>query len=133
VAELAVVDTTWLALPAAEVSAALSERSRWAAWWPGLRVDLDELRGAEGLRWTVLSAARGRMSGEMEFWLQPGDDGVLAHYLLRLDPARAAPALRPRARERLVRDCRAGAKRAVWEVGDRLDPGRLARVSAPGR
>ena len=75
------------------------------------------------------SARGGLAAGSMEIWLQPKDDGVVAHYFLRLDGARR-PLTR---RQRLVleRDYRVQIKQILWAVADRLDPARLARLAGP--
>ncbi len=83
----------------------------------------------KGVRWLVRSAQGGRFAGSMEIWLEPVADGVVAHYFLRLDATGEAPSTREC--ERLVHQYRTQTKRAMWSVSDTVDPGRIARVSAP--
>ncbi len=129
--QIDVVDSTWVGAPAAEVGAVIADPRNWPQWWPRLELDLAEARGVKGVRWTVRSAERGRMAGSMEIWLEPDPNGVVAHYFLRLDRRDGGPVSRGR-RERIVRRYRARAKQVLWAVGDAVDPGRMARIAAPG-
>ncbi len=129
VPEIDVVDMTWIGAERAAVAAWLAQPAQWPHWWPDLELVVTEWRGALGLRWDVPSARRGRAAGSMEIYLHPADDGVVAYYLLRLDGTRRAlPAWQ---RARWIRAYRARAKRVFWAIGDRVDPGRVARVAAP--
>jgi hypothetical protein len=65
----------------------------------------------------------------MEIWLQPVDDGTVGHYFLRLDGV--GHVLGRRERERVVREYRIRAKHVFWELGARVDPGRLLRIGGP--
>jgi hypothetical protein len=124
-----VVDSTWIGVAPGAVAPVLADASRWSQWWPDLDVRASEYRGVKGMRWLVRSAERGRFSGSMEIWLEPVSDGVVAHYFLRLDATGEAPSSRER--ERLVHHYRTQTKRAMWALCDIVDPGRIARVSAP--
>jgi hypothetical protein len=128
VPEIDVMDSTWLAARPQAVAAVVAQPSNWRSWWPQLDLVVDQWRGAKGVRWTVRSV-RGHagLSGTAEVWLEPAHDGVVAHFFLRLDPARGT-VLRPRVRDRLVRECRHAAKQAFWTLADDLDPGRAARL-----
>lgn len=135
-----VVDQSWIGAPAAVVAPYLRDRRNWARWWPELELDLDEDRGDKGLRWR----ARARTAtGRMEVWLQPDQDGTVAHYFLALtarDPSApgrqtpdpgAAGSLDAGEAEALARHFRARAKSVFWALGDRLEPARLDRLVAP--
>lgn len=124
-----VIDSSWIGAAPGAVAPLIADASRWNSWWPDLELRASEYRGAKGVRWLVRSAQNGRFSGSMEVWLEPVADGVVAHYFLRLD----AIGDRPPAREceRLVHHYRTQTKQAMWSLSDTLDPGRIARVSAP--
>lgn len=81
-----VADETFVAADAARVGAAVADRASWRRWWPDLRLDVVEDRGALGIRWTVT----GPLTGTMEIWLEPVLDGVLLHYFLHAEPSGAA-------------------------------------------
>ena len=127
--EVDVVDSTWIDVGPATLAAEIAEPASWPRWWPDLVLQVDEWRGSKGMRWFVRSARNGLATGSMEVWLQPVDDGTVAHYFLRLDGT-GAP-LGRRERERLVHEYRVRAKQVFWGLSDRLDPGRLARVGGP--
>jgi hypothetical protein len=131
VPDVDVVDSTWIGATPAAVAAVVADPRNWRRWWPRLRLDVDEQRGDEGMRWRVRPSEGGRsLEGSMEVWLEPASDGVLAHYFLRLDGVAGRPVPARRVR-RVARRYGIGAKAVFWAVGDRLDPGRLARVAAP--
>ena len=125
-----VVDSTWIGARPATVAAVVAEPSNWRRWWPDLLLEVDEWRGDKGVRWTVRAPKHGA-AGTMEVWLEPAADGVVAHYFLRLDGA-GGPLSRRR-RERCADRHRRRVKQVFWALGDRLDPGRLARVASPQR
>jgi hypothetical protein len=131
VAQIDVVDSTWIGAPATEVGAVIADARNWPTWWPRLELEPAEARGTKGMRWTVRAAERRRFGGSMEIWLEPDRDGVVAHYFLRLDRRDGGP-VSPGRRRRLVRRYRARAKQVFWAVGDAVDPGRMARIAAPG-
>jgi hypothetical protein len=126
-----VVDSTWIAAPNATVAAIIAEPGNWRRWWPGLELDVTELRGSKGVRWDVPSVAgRPGLSGSAEVWLEPLAEGVVAHFFLRLDPppGRAAS---PRLVRRVSEEYRRSTKIAFWALADQLDPARMHRhVSA---
>lgn len=131
--EIDIVDSTWIGARPAALAAVVAEPANWRHWWPDLDLDVHEWRGAKGMRWTVRSARcrHGRgLSGSMEIWLEDVDDGVVAHYFLRLGSS-AAPQLSRRQRERTIRAYRVRIKQVLWDVADDLDPARLHRVAAP--
>jgi hypothetical protein len=131
-----VVDTTWIAVVPLGLAAELADPAHWRRWWPDLELEVDELRGAKGVRWRARQHARGPLAGSMEVYLQPvilgssEEAGTLAHYFLRLDPV-VPYRLCADSAARLVEQHRRRAKRVFWELSDRCDPGRLARLSAP--
>ena len=130
VPEVDVVDSTWVGASPAAIGRVLAEPANWVRWWPELTVQVSELRGPKGVRWHVPAGRRGSVRGSMEIWLQPIDGGTVVHYFLRLDGTRGPIA--PRAAQKVEHEYRTRAKRLVWAIGDRVDPGRLARVAGPG-
>ncbi|HEY2299464.1 MAG TPA: polyketide cyclase / dehydrase and lipid transport [Jatrophihabitans sp.] len=127
--EVDVLDATWIGVPPTVLAAVVAEPGNWRRWWPDLDVHASELRGPKGVRWIVRSAAGGRAAGSMEIWLQEEGDGTIAHYFLRLDGTLRP--LSPRQRRDTEREFRVRIKQIMWALGDRLDPGRLARVAGP--
>jgi hypothetical protein len=123
------MDSTWIGVATSAVAPLIADASRWSQWWPDLELRASEYRGLKGVRWLVRSAERGLFLGSMEIWLEPVAEGLVAHYFLRLDATAEAPSTRER--ERLVHHYRTQTKRAMWAVSDAVDPGRIARVSAP--
>ncbi len=129
-----VLDSTWVHARAAAVGTMIADPARWRRWWPGLDLAADELRGPQGVRWTVRRVAdvpQARLHGTGEIWLQPSDDGVVVHFFLRLDPA-PGHTVGAKAVAELTRRYRAQAKRAAWEISDTLDPDRFARHTSAG-
>ncbi|MDT7580403.1 MAG: hypothetical protein QOK35_1667 [Pseudonocardiales bacterium] len=126
-----VVDSTWIAAPAATVAAIIAEPGNWRRWWPGLELEVTELRAVKGVRWAVPSVAgHPGLSGSAEVWLEPLAEGVVAHFFLRLDAAAGRVASR-RSAERVAHEYRLRTKTAFWALADRLDPARMQRhVSA---
>ena len=81
-----VADETFVAADGATVGAAVADPASWRRWWPDLRLQVIEERGA-----TRASGGRsaGPLTGTMEIWLEPMLDGVLLHYFLHAEPAGA--------------------------------------------
>jgi hypothetical protein len=105
-----VVDETWIGACADDVAARIADPANWRHWWPELELTVDELRGAEGVRWLL-------PGGSMEVWLQPDLDGVRLHYFLRLDPPSGA-----RRRANLEAQAyRRRAKQVFWALKDELE------------
>jgi hypothetical protein len=129
VPDIDIVDSTWICARPAVVAALIAEPSNWRRWWPDLDLAVDEWRGDKGVRWTVRHARRGAV-GSMEIWLEPAHDGVVAHYFLRLDAANGRPMRPGRIRRESDRQ-RRRMKTVFWALGDRLDPGRVSRISTP--
>lgn len=128
VPEVDIVDSTWVGAPAAVVGAEVGRTANWAAWWPELALRVEQARGEEGMRWNVVSGRSGRVTGSLEVWLQPQDDGTVAHFFARLDGV--GHPLDTRERTALVTEYRVRAKQVFWAVAARVDPGRMARVAA---
>jgi hypothetical protein len=127
--DIDIVDSTWICARPSVVAAVVAEPSNWRRWWPDLDLTLDEWRGEKGVRWTVRRSAAGDV-GSMEVWLEAAHDGVVAHYVLRLD----GPASRRRSRRRAMQAVdtyRRHMKQVFWALADELDPGRIARISPP--
>jgi hypothetical protein len=129
--DIDVMDTTWVGAGGAAIAAALAQPTQWSRWWPDLELSVTEWRGPLGIRWGVPSAHGGLLAGSMEIYLHPADEGTLAYYFLRLDAK--ARTLSGRRRQRLVHWYRIRAKQLFWAIGDRVDPGRLARAAAPAQ
>lgn len=128
-AAIDVLDSTWIKARAATVGAVIADPGNWRRWWPGLDLHADELRGEQGVRWTVRGVAEHpdlALRGSAEIWLQPADDGVIVHFFLKLDPTPPREVPLPVA-ERMHRTYRRLAKRAFWAVADQLDPQRFTR------
>jgi hypothetical protein len=132
VPDIDVMDSTWICARPAAIAAIVGEPVNWPRWWPALELVVDERRGAKGMRWLVRSGERGAVEGSMEIWLEQAFDGVVAHFFLRLDSS-GGRRIPPRRARRLEHRYRTGAKALFWSIGDRLDPGRLARVATPRR
>jgi hypothetical protein len=120
VAEVDVSDETWIRVLPELVAPVIHDDARWGTWWPRLAVAVQERRGVEGVRWTVVA---GDLVGTMEVWLEPAFDGVVLHYFLRLDRADGR-ALSRRAAHRLRRIHARRAKGVFWAVKDELEEGR---------
>ena len=122
-----VMDSTWLRARPQAVGALITDPALWRRWWPGLALEVHELRGDKGLRWNVrhVDGSPG-LTGTAELYLQEQGDGVVAHFFLRLD-ADGGPASGPHDVERLRDRYRRHTKRALWALGDQLDPGRWDR------
>lgn len=123
------VDSTWIAVRPAVLAPIVADPSNWRLWWPDLQLGVDQLRGLKGVRWFVTAGRGGTVAGSMEIWLESIDDGTVAHFFLRLDATQQP--LRQRDRVRLERAYRTAIKRVFWQLSDRLDPGRVARVGGP--
>jgi hypothetical protein len=120
VAQLDLVDQTWIRATPAQVAAAVAEPANWARWWPGFTLRTDELRGPQGARWSVLSIAGWEVRGRIEVWLRPDLDGVLLNFLAQLDRddgADMTPPQRDRLRMHLIRQ----AKHNFWQLKDELE------------
>ena len=123
------LDATWIGVAPTVLAPHVADPANWRSWWPDLDLEVDELRGAKGVRWLVPHGRRGTVSGSMELYLQPIDDGTVVHFFLRLDGTRGP--INRRAGSRLEREYRSRVKHALWQLSDRVDPGRLARVAGP--
>jgi hypothetical protein len=81
-----VADETFIAADPMRVGAVVADPASWRRWWPDLRLEVIQDRGALGLRWGVT----GPLYGTMEIWLEPWMDGVLLHYFLHAEPSGVA-------------------------------------------
>lgn len=129
-----VVDATWFGLRPTALARPVADPERWSTWWPGLPLEVAELRRELGVRWRVpafVPADGARMSGRAEVWLKAEDGGTVAYFILRLDPLPGEHLSQVSSR-RLVRGYRLATKRAFWALADDLDRGRARRhVAAP--
>ena len=120
-AQLEIVDRTWIAAPPSRVASALADPRDWAIWWPRLRLVVREQRGVRGVRWTV-TAPEDHASGTMEIWVQACFEGAVVHYFLRLDPRSPGDGeWRPRRRRRLRLRYSVRTRRLLWTIKDQLE------------
>ena len=129
VAQIDLIEETYLAVTPARVAAAIREPAFTGALWPDLELAIFMDRGASGMRWTAVGA----LVGSCEIWLEPHGDGVIAHTYLRTDAtlpgSGTEPAvLAPRAALRELRKRARHAKQTWWALKDALEAGR-----APGQ
>jgi hypothetical protein len=138
VAQIDLIEETFVAADPALVAAAVHDPRFTADLWPDLSLAVFMDRGLEGVRWT----ATGALAGSCEVWLERYGDGVIVHTYLRCDVTDASGAIvtpAPREARREVRDRARGAKRVLWAVKDRLESGRgpgepaVGAVRATGR
>ncbi len=115
---LDLMDDTWIAATSTDVADVVAQPGRWAGWWPDLKLEVQERRGPEGVRWRVRH--RSGLAGTMEIWLEPSCDGVLLHYFLRLDPP-SAPAWSARRVDRARNRFALRAKQNFWALKDELE------------
>jgi hypothetical protein len=128
-----VMDSTWLRARPQAVGLIVADPPLWQRWWPGLELVAYEQRADKGIRWDVRSVEGfPGLTGTAELWLQAQGEGVVAHFFLRLDVAgdiddAAGNTVSGRDVEALRWRYRLSTKRALWALGDQLDPGRLER------
>jgi hypothetical protein len=118
VAQVDLIEETFVAAAPERVAAAVREHGFGAELWPDLRLAVFMDRGTEGVRWT----AAGPLTGSCEVWLEPYGDGVIVHTYLRCDPSDGP--LPPRDAVREVQRRARHAKRVLWALKDRLEAGR---------
>lgn len=124
--QIDIADDTFIRAPLDAVVAATADRSRWARWWPELRLTVTEDRGAKGTRWNV----HGPLTGTMEIWLEPVRHGVIVHYFLRADfPDQRVRRTRAIERERERR--RRAFRGEMWSLKDELEGAARVRGVAP--
>jgi hypothetical protein len=120
-----IADVTFVAADPADVGRAVADRTSWQRWWPDLRLQVVEDRGAQGHRWTVTGA----VTGTMEIWLEPSLDGVLLHYFLHAEPAGVtARQLAKLNLAKLNHSRRVAGKRMAFEVKSTLEADRPVGV-----
>jgi hypothetical protein len=123
VAQIDLIEETFVAAVPALVAAAVHEPGFTAELWPDLRLAVFMDRGLEGVRWT----ATGALAGSCEVWLEAFGDGVVIHTYLRCDLTDSAGAVVTPSPRDAVREIQARArhaKRVLWAVKDRLEAGR---------
>ena len=84
-AEVDLVDETFIAVPPARLVPIVADPAQWRRWWPDLDLEIFMNRGNEGIRWSM----RGALVGSCEIWLEAVLDGTLVHYYLRGVPSAA--------------------------------------------
>lgn len=122
-AQIDLIEETFVAAEPELVAAAVHEPRFTAELWPDLRLTVFMDRGPDGVRWT----ATGALAGSCEVWLERYGDGVIVHTYLRCDVTDSAGAIvtpAPRAAVREVQARARHAKRVLWSVKDRLEAGR---------
>src|SRR5574337_150093 len=124
-----VADETFVAAPAAQVGAAVTDPSSWRRWWPDLRLQVVEDRVEKGIRWTVT----GPLTGTMEIWLEPMLDGVVLHYFLHAEPTGATARQLGRMNlAKMTHRRRVAGKKMAFEVKAALERSRPVGVSPAG-
>lgn len=128
--DLHVDDDGYVRAPAADIYRTLTDIGAWPDWWQGTRVaerpGQDHFRVLVGRgparlgldvrahRWRhergFHLAVTGALTGDIEFWLEPGWDGTVVHHLATLTGGRRG---RHRRYRRWVR-------RGLWGVKDRI-------------
>jgi len=84
-AEVDLVDETFIAVPPQQLAPIVADPAMWHTWWPDLELDIFMNRGNEGIRWSI----RGALVGSCAIWLEAVLDGTLVHYYLRGAPPAA--------------------------------------------
>jgi hypothetical protein len=121
-----IADQTFVAADAAQVGAALADRSSWHRWWPDLWLQPVEDRAEKGIRWAVTGA----LTGTMEIWLEPSLDGVVLHYFLHAEPTGlAAWQLAKLNLPKMTHRRRVAGKKMAFEVKTTLERSRPVGVS----
>ena len=124
-----VADEMFVAVDGAQVGAAIADPSSWRRWWPDLRLQVVEDRAEKGIRWAVTGA----LTGTMEIWLEPlenGLDGVLLHYFLHAEPSGAAAwQLAKMNLAKMTHRRRVAGKKMAFEVKTTLERSRPVGVS----
>ena len=116
-AQLEVIDETWIAAPAEQVAALVADPRRCRQWWPEGELTVAEDRGREGIRWRM---APGRpLNGSVEIWVEAVRDGAVLHYFIRADRAGRPWSRRALAHLRRAHEVRA--KQTFWAVKDELE------------
>jgi hypothetical protein len=132
VAQVDLIEETFIAADPALVAAAVHERDFVAALWPDLELTIFMDRGLDGVRWT----AAGALVGSCEVWLEPSSDGVIVHTYVRCEPTGGSGTspiiLRPRAAAQEAGSRARHAKRVLWALKDRLEAGRAPGGPAVG-
>jgi hypothetical protein len=123
VAQIDLIEETFVAASPALVSAAVRDPAFTRQLWPDLELTVFMDRGDAGLRWS----ATGALTGSTEIWLEPYGDGVIAHTYLRADPPAtlgwrdAVKEIQRRARH---------AKSVWWQLKDTVEDGREPGAAA---
>jgi hypothetical protein len=128
VAQIDLIEETYVAASPALVASAVRDPAFTRALWPDLELAVFMDRGDAGVRWT----ATGALAGSCEIWLEPHGDGVIAHTYLRAD---ASPALGWREAAREVQRRARHAKTVWWRLKDTVEAGRppgTPATTAPG-
>ena len=121
-----IADQTYVAALAAQVGAAVADKSSWRRWWPDLRLQVVEERGEKGIRWAVTGA----LTGTMEIWLEPSLDGVVLHYFLHAEPTGvAAWQLAKLNLPKMTHKRRVAGKKMAFELKTTLERSRPVGVS----
>lgn len=124
------VDETFIVVSPKRLAVVISDRRRWAVWWPGLQLEVFMDRGDQGIRWSIA----GDLVGSAEIWLEEFGDGVILHYYLRADPTEPDSGTRardlpqsPRGRRQVDSMRRSHAvrwKQVVWGLKTEMEAGR---------
>lgn len=124
-----VADDMFVAADPALVGVVVADPASWRRWWPDLRLEVVEDRGAAGQRWTVT----GPLTGTMEVWLEPVLDGAVLHYFLHAEPSGASAAeLAKMNLAAMTHRRRVAGKRMAFEVKSVLEADRPVGVAPAG-
>lgn len=124
-----VADEMFVAADPALIGTVVADPSNWRRWWPDLRLEVVEDRGAAGQRWTVT----GPLTGTMEVWLEPVLDGAVLHYFLHAEPSGASAAeLAKMNLATMTHQRRVAGKRMAFEVKSVLEADRPVGVAPAG-
>lgn len=135
-ASVTIVDEVVVVVPRAALLQLLSDRTRWATWWPGSDATLIREVPDERMEWSLAGA----LVGSSTVVVSAHADGVLVRYALDADPSEPGSRTRPRPlsdsphARRESRDLRQrhqlAWRRAVWALARQYDDVMRARGSA---
>ncbi|HMS75677.1 hypothetical protein [Gordonia sp. (in: high G+C Gram-positive bacteria)] len=131
VTSIQVADQTFVAAAPESAAGVVGDKASWRRWWPDLRLEVVEDRGAQGVRWRV----SGPLTGTMEIWCEEVLDGFVLHYFLHAEPVAQLPADPSRLMGVLAdlnKSRRVAGKVMSFEVKDRLERGREVGSPAAG-
>lgn len=137
-ASVTIVDEVVVVVPRAAVLRLLSDRTRWAMWWPGSEATLVREVPEERLEWSLVGA----LVGSTTVAVSAHDRGVLVRYALDADPSEPGSRTRPRPlgdsphgrreAQSLRQRHQLAWRRAVWALAEQYDDVLRARGTLGG-